>query len=86
MSWDAEAFKEKVESQHQFPGKYTFKFIVLKTQKEKILSILPEADISFKNSSGDKYISISAIAQLENSQQVIDVYYEANKVEGCVAL
>jgi len=86
MSWDVEAFREKVESQHKFPGTYSFKFIVPKEKKAEILSLLPEAEISFKKSSGDKYLSITAQAFLQNSQEVIDVYFKANKVEGCMAL
>ncbi|MEQ8239089.1 MAG: DUF493 domain-containing protein [Cyclobacteriaceae bacterium] len=86
MSWDVEAFREKVESQHEFPGKYSFKFIVPKESKDELLSILPESEISFKKSSGDKYVSITAVALVLNSQGVIDVYYAANKVKGCMAL
>ena len=86
MSWDVEAFREKVESQHEFPGKYSFRFIVPKERKDELLSILPEAELSFKKSSGNKYVSVTAIATLLNSQGVIDVYYAANKVKGCMAL
>ena len=87
MGWDVEAFREKVESQHSFPGSYYFKFIVPKDKKDEIIDVLPsEADISFKNSSGNKYVSVTAKALVQNSQAVLDVYFEANKVEGCIAL
>ena len=86
MSWDIEAFREKVESQHQFPGTYNFKFIVPKESKGELLRILPKSEISFKESSGGKYISITANASLPNSQAVLDVYVSAYKIKGCIAL
>lgn len=86
MSWDKEAFREKLESQHVFPGDYNFKFIVPKQKREEILSLLPDFQISFKESSNGKYISITAVAKLENSQEVLDFYTKAHQIEGCIAL
>ncbi|MFY0600813.1 MAG: DUF493 family protein [Cyclobacteriaceae bacterium] len=86
MSWDQEAFREKLESQHTFPGKYNFKFIVPKDKKNEILSLLPESDVSFKESSNGKYISISALANPNSSQEVLEVYNKAHQVKGSIAL
>lgn len=86
MSWDIESFREKVESQHKFPGFYTFKFIVPSDQKDAILGLLPESEISYKHSANNKYLSISAKAKLKSSQEVLDVYMSANNVQGCIAL
>ncbi|MEO9475526.1 MAG: DUF493 family protein [Cyclobacteriaceae bacterium] len=86
MSWDIEAFREKVESQHSFPGNYNFKFIVPKDKKGEIMAILPAAEISFKESSNGNYVSITAAAHLQNSQEVLDVYVAAHKIQGAIAL
>jgi len=86
MSWDIESFRQKVEDQHSFPGFYSFKFIVPVDRKEDILSILPESEVTMKESSAGSYVSITSKAFLENSQTVLDVYIEANQVEGCIAL
>ena len=86
MSWDIEAFREKIETGHTFPGLYIFKFIVPLAQKEKIVSLLPKSDISFRLSSNDKYISITSQAEVHSSDEVLDVYLAANKIEGCIAL
>ena len=86
MSWDIEAFREKIEIEHQFPGLYVFKFIVPTGQKEDILNILPEGKVSSRSSSSNHYISITCRAELNTSQDVLDVYLQANNVEGCIAL
>lgn len=86
MSWDVESFREKLEDQHSFPGEYIFKFIVPISGKQEILAILPKGGISFKESSGGKYVSITAKSDLRTSQEVLDVYIKANHVEGCIAL
>lgn len=86
MSWDKEAFREKLESQHVFPGKYNFKFIVPKDKKSEVIAILPSSDLSFKNSSNGKYISITAVSNLKNSEEVLNVYTMAHQIEGCIAL
>lgn len=86
MSHDPVAFKEKLESQHDFPGPYTFKFIIPKGQKEQVLALLPEGDLTFKASSGEKYTSITLKAQMPSSDQVIAVYTQVAKVEGVVSL
>ncbi len=86
MSWDIESFKSKLEDQHTFPGYYTFKFIVPLEKKQEVLNLLPEADISFKESSAGTYVSITAKAKFQTSQGVLDVYIAVSSVEGCIAL
>lgn len=86
MSWDKDAFKEKVESEHKFPGEYVFKFIVPFHKKEEVVKILPKGSLSFRNSSGSKYQSITLKVNLKNADEVISVYEKAYKIEGIVAL
>ncbi len=86
MSWDIEAFREKLESQHEFPGHYNFKFIVPHEQKEVVLAMLPPSELSFKESANGKYVSINANAFLISSQDVLDVYLQAYKIPGLMAL
>ncbi len=86
MSWDIESFRQKLEDQHGFPGYYSFKFIVPLDKKDALLNVLPEAEISLRNSSTNKYVSITARAYLQKSQEVIDVYFGANTIEGCMPL
>ncbi|HCX22258.1 MAG: DUF493 domain-containing protein [Flammeovirgaceae bacterium] len=86
MSWDIEAFRQKLEDQHEFPGQYKFKFIVPHDKREEIVEVLPFGEITYRDSSNKKYVSVTAVAEMETSQGVLDVYIEANKIEGCIAL
>ncbi|MFY0605687.1 MAG: DUF493 family protein [Cyclobacteriaceae bacterium] len=86
MSWDIEGFREKLESQHQFPGEYSFKFIVPFGKKEELLKFMPAGKTSFRPSSNNKYISITTKAHLGSSDEVLKIYTDANTIEGCIAL
>lgn len=87
MSWDVESFRLKLEQEHTFPGDYLFKFIVPREKREEILNILPKGShVKFRESSNKKYVSITGRAKLKTSQGVLDVYFAANKVDGCIAL
>ena len=86
MSWDENAFKEKLESNHDFPGDYTFKFIVKPEHEEEVKSLLNGADIKLKPSSGNKYVSITLNKKMESSYDVIEVYKKAHTIEGIIAL
>lgn len=87
MSWDVEAFRQKLEDQHEFPGVYMFKFIVPHGKKDELVTHLPtNGNTTFRESSNKKYISITCKANVQTSQGVLDVYIAANQVEGCIAL
>ncbi len=79
-------FKEKLESQHQFPGHYIFKFVVPQQKKEQLLSLLPEGKISFRESSGKTYVSVTLDAFAQSSSEIIEVYERAAQIEGVIAL
>ncbi len=86
MSWDEAAFKEKLENTHTFPGRYTFKFIVKPEHQSKVESLVEDAEIKVKPSSGNKYISITLIVDMAKSADVIDVYKKAKQIEGIISL
>ena len=86
MSWDEQAFREKLESNHEFPGMYTFRFIVKPEQEAEVKSLLIGADIKLKPSSGNKYVSITMHKKMDSSDAVIDVYKRAHTIEGIIAL
>ncbi|WP_420317318.1 DUF493 family protein [Ekhidna sp.] len=86
MSWDERAFVEKLEGTHHFPDNYTFKFIVKPEHQTKVESLVPGALIKLKPSSGNKYVSVTLSKKMNSSQEVVEVYKEANKIEGIIAL
>lgn len=86
MDFDKVSFRQKLEDQHQFPGDYLFKFIVPQTKKEAIQEALPVGEMAFRNSSSDKYVSVTMNARVNSSDDVIKVYEKAAKIEGVIAL
>ena len=86
MSWDEKSFLEKLEGTHQFPDHYTFKFIVKPEHQSRVESLLPGAEMKLKPSSGNKYVSVTLSKKMNSSQEVVDVYKSAHKIEGIIAL
>lgn len=86
MSWDEQAFKEKLEENHNFPGPYIFKFIIRPEYQHQVESLLEGAEIRLKPSSGNKYLSVTMQKEMASSQEVVDVYKEAYKIEGIISL
>ncbi|MDA0194215.1 MAG: DUF493 family protein [Bacteroidetes bacterium] len=79
-------FKRKLEEQHAFPSIYIFKFIVPSGKESEVIGLLPEGKITSKISQKGNYISITAELMIIESNQVIEIYQEAHKVEGLIAL
>ncbi|MEQ9402161.1 MAG: DUF493 family protein [Cyclobacteriaceae bacterium] len=86
MTWDERAFKEKLDGTHNFPDIYIFKFIVKHERKAEVELLVKEAEVSLKPSSGNKYVSVTIKAHMQTSDEVVEVYKEAKKIEGLIAL
>ena len=86
MSWDEEAFAEKLEGTHQFPENYIFKFIVKPENQAEVEALLPGAEVRLKPSSGNKYVSVTLSKEMSSSQEVVEVYKKAYKIDGIIAL
>lgn len=86
MSWDEQAFKQKLEDTHDFPGEYTFKFIIKPEHKESVTRLIKGASMKLKPSSGKKYLSVTLQKRMASSQEVVDVYKEAYKIDGIISL
>ena len=81
--------KQKLEEQHNFPQPYLFKFIIPADNKKLALVEAlfgEEAQVSTRQSSSNKYISISAKEVMMSADSVIEVYKKAEKIEGIISL
>lgn len=79
-------FKEKLDDIHDFPALYMFKFIVTEDKKEEVKKLFPLSELSYKPSSKGKYISVTANVMMPSSDQVIEIYKQAQQIEGIIAL
>ena len=73
------SFREQLEHVHSFPGRYTFKFIARREQENEVKKLIKDAKIKLKRSSGNKYISVTFYANMNTSDEVIEIYEEAKK-------
>lgn len=81
-----ESFREKLENEYEWPSLYTFKFIVPRQQEEAVVELFPKIEVSTKESSGGKYVSITARLMANSSESIIAVYEKAQHIQGLIAL
>ncbi|WP_343533121.1 DUF493 domain-containing protein [Pedobacter sp.] len=81
-------FKEKLESVQTFPGVYTFKFIITgdHTKIEELRVILPNDEFVEKPSKTGKYLAITVNKQVQNADEVVDIYKKVGEIKGVMML
>lgn len=85
-TFDKSAFKEKLEASGSFPMLYMFKFIVPEGKEKEVAVLFPKHEIQLKESSGKKYVSATIKIMAESSDQILNYYEEASKIEGVISL
>ncbi|TCP25736.1 hypothetical protein EV195_10395 [Tenacibaculum skagerrakense] len=91
---DREAFyiklKTKLEETSTFPLKYLYKFIVPTNgnQVEEVKDLFDKggAVIETKKSRTGKYVSVSIHISMKSSDEIIEYYQRAEKIEGIISL
>lgn len=80
--------KEKLQSVEQFPGVYNFKFIITGgvDKIEELRKVLPQDEFIEQPSKTGKYVSITVKKQMQNADEVIDIYREAGNIKGIMML
>lgn len=83
-------FKEKLNDVEQFPTLYTFKFIILATEKNKedIAKIFehPSTKIQIKDSKSGKYNSLSVETFVNSADEVVNYYKKVGEIEKVIML
>ena len=86
MEKSTQAFKAKLEETHSFPALYMFKFVVPSAQIDEVISLFPKNEVQLKPSSAGKYTSVTCRMMVSSSDQIIDTYEHASKIEGVISL
>lgn len=81
-----DSFREKLENEYEWPSLYIFKFIVPRKQAGAVVELFPKIEVSKKESSGGKYVSLTARLMANSSDSIIAVYEKAQHIEGLIAL
>jgi putative lipoic acid-binding regulatory protein len=80
--------QQKLDDQCEWPHVYMFKFIIpADNQKLALVEGLfgEETVITTRQSSSNKFISITAKELMLNSDEIINIYKEAAKIEGIMS-
>lgn len=83
---DIEAFKQKLDQQHDWPSLYMFKFIVPTGKENEVFALFPKNDLTTRKSRKGNYTSITAQVMMRSSEDVVNKYKEAHRIEGVLAL
>lgn len=84
---DFEQFRKLLDEQCRWPSVYTFKFIVPKAKSDELLSVFSSCpEISVRESSRGKYLSVTANMLMPSSDGVVAVYEAVAEIEGIIAL
>ena len=87
MSKDSiETFKEKLDKEHKWPCSYMFKFIAPATKTEEVKAMFSKENLIEKTSKAGNYISFTMKKHMKSSDEVIEIYRQANKIEGLIVL
>ncbi|MEN8965895.1 MAG: DUF493 family protein [Polaribacter sp.] len=82
--------KVQLEDTTKFPADYLYKFIVPTTENQvtEVEDIFDKtgAVIKTKKSKTGKYVSVSIMLKLKNSDEVISYYKKAEKIKGIISL
>lgn len=82
--------KYRLEDTTEFPSDYLFKFIVPsdENQVNEVENLFDNigAVINTKKSKTGKYVSVSIVLNVENADNVIEIYQKAEKIKGIISL
>lgn len=80
------AFKRLLEEEHEWPGPYSFKFIVPSEKIDLVSQLLPDVEMTTRFSGKGKYTSVSFQLQCKSADDVIDVYEKVKNIPGIMSL
>ena len=75
-----------LDSEHEWPGNFLFKFIVPVGELQRVEAILGQSEISLKASKKGNYVSVTAHFFAESADSVIEIYMSASQISGVISL
>lgn len=78
--------KETLDRCHEWPCCYTFKFIVPKDSLDELLGRLEGLNPTTRESSGGKYVSVTAEPTLETVEEALEIYGRVDGVPGLMCM
>ena len=79
-------FKDKLDQAHKWPTIYMFKFVVPKSRVDEFNQLFKQESLQSKESKAGNYLSFTMKKMMSSSQEVVDIYVKAKKIDGLIAL
>ena len=80
------SLQAKLDSFETWPHEYTFKFIVPMDRCGELEAMFAGHEYSLRPSRTGKYISLTCVREMPNSNALISVYKRVEEIEGSYAL
>ena len=80
------AFKEKLDQEHKWPSTYMFKFVVPKVKIDEFQQAFEKEYFQQKESKAGNYTSFTLKKTMDSSDEVVEFYVRAKKIDGLIAL
>ena len=75
-----------LDEQTEWPTRYVFKFIVPRAGQEALERVFGDHPVIVRASTRGNYVSVTAQMEMQSSDEVIEVYQAAGRVEGVISL
>ena len=79
-------FKTLLDDQMNWPDYYSFKFVVKSVQKDSLLEVLENHTITERMSRNGNFVSVTSRKLVHSSDDVVEVYRQASKIEGILSM
>ena len=79
-------FRDLLDDQNEWPTDYVFKFIVPSSGLEDVKQALGAEEVTTRESSKGRYVSVTARMQMESSEAVVEIYKSVRGIEGVISL
>jgi hypothetical protein len=81
-----DSFREKLDQHYTWPSLYVFKFIVPTGKEDEVKQLFPFHTTTERLSRQGNYKSLTAQLVMPSGDSVIEIYLQASKIDGIVAL
>ena len=78
--------KSKLDVFETWPHAYTFKFIVPGAGRAELEALFKGFEYSLRPSRTGKYVSLTCVREMPDTEAVIDLYERVEEIEGSFAL
>jgi len=80
------SFKEKLDKEHKWPTSYMFKFVAPSSKENEVKEVFADQELAIKKSKGGNYASFTIHRVMNSSDEVVDMYLKAGKIEGLIMM